>query len=66
MAGFRVDLVRPQVWQKGVKGLKPKMGYTDRKRVLKDNACRKYPDLKVTHAVADALLIADWGLRATD
>lgn len=60
MAGFRVDLVRPQVWQKGIKGLKPKLGYTERKRILKDNACRKYPDLKVTHAVADALLIADW------
>ena len=57
---FRTHLVRPREWQKGLQGLKPKMGYTDRKRMLKDNAVRLYPDLKVTHATADALLILNY------
>ena len=58
--GFRVDLVKPQVWQKGLPGLRPKISYTIRKRILKDIASRLFPKLKVTHAVADALLILDW------
>lgn len=58
--GYPVNLVKPQVWQKGLSGLKPKMGYSLRKRVLKDNATRLFPSLKVTHAVADALLILYW------
>ena len=58
-----VNLVKPQVWQKGLQGLRPKMGYTDRKRILKDNAMRLYPDLKITHATADALLILNWYLN---
>ena len=53
-------LVKPQVWQKGLIGLNPKMGYTDRKRTLKDNAIRLYPDLKITNATADAVLIMNW------
>lgn len=53
-------LVKPQVWQKGLQGLRPKLGYTDRKRILKDNAIRLYPDLKITNATADAVLIMDW------
>ena len=53
-------LVKPQVWQKGLRGLGPRLGYTDRKRVLKDNAIRLYPDLKITNATADAVLIMDW------
>lgn len=55
-----VNLVRPQVWQKGLSGLKPKMGYSERKRMLKCNASRIFPHQKVTHAVADALLILYW------
>ena len=58
--GFATHLLRPQAWQKGLQGLKPKMGYTERKRMLKDNAIRLYPDLKITNATADALLIADY------
>lgn len=57
---FRTHLVRPKDWQKGLKGLKPRMGYTDRKRMLKDNAVRLYPSLKVTNATADALLILNY------
>ena len=58
--GFRTNLVKPKDWQKGLQGLKPKMGYTARKRMLKDNAVRLYPDLKVTNATADALLILEY------
>jgi hypothetical protein len=58
--GFATHLLRPQTWQKGLAGLKPKMGYTERKRMLKDNAIRLYPSLKITNATADALLIADY------
>lgn len=53
-------LVKPQIWQKGLRGLGPRLGYTDRKRILKDNAIRLYPDLKITNATADAVLIMDW------
>lgn len=55
--GFRTHLVKPKEWQKGLRGLKPRMSYPARKRMLKDNAVRMYPDLKITNATADALLI---------
>jgi len=58
--GFATHLLRPQTWQKGLAGLKPKMGYTERKRMLKDNAIRLYPDLKITNATADAVLIMNY------
>ena len=58
--GISLDLVKPKIWQKGIKGLKPGMGYTQRKRLLADAAKRKYPDLKVTQKNADALLILDY------
>ena len=58
--GFATHLLRPQTWQKGLSGLKPKMGYTDRKRMLKDNAIRLYPSLKITNANADAVLIMNY------
>lgn len=57
---FPTHLVKPQIWQKGLVGLKPKMGYTLRKRILKDNAIRLFPDLKITNATADAVLIMSW------
>ena len=60
---FPVELVKPRDWQKGLRGLKPKMGYTDRKRAIKDNAVRLYPMLKITNATADAVMIMDWRLR---
>jgi len=58
--GFATHLIRPQAWQKGLKGLSSRMGYTERKRMLKDNAVRLHPDLKITHATADAVLIMDY------
>lgn len=57
---FPLHLVKPQIWQKGLVGLKPKMGYTARKRQLKDNAIRLFPDLKITNATADAVLIMNY------
>jgi hypothetical protein len=57
-------LVRPKKWQAGLRGLKPNMGTTARKRMLKDNAIRLYPGLGgITNATADALLILDWWLN---
>lgn len=60
---FPVELVKPRDWQKGIRGLKPRMGYTDRKRTIKDNAARLYPELKITNATADAVMILDWRLK---
>ena len=56
----RTVLVKPQKWQKGIPGLEGKKG-PDRKRALKDQAARLFPDVKVTLANCDALLIAEWG-----
>lgn len=56
-SGFATHLIKPKEWQKGLNGLSSKMGYTDRKRMLKDNAIRLYPDVKITNATADAVLI---------
>lgn len=62
--GFRVNLVRPQVWQKGLGGMKGLEGAA-RKRKLKDHAKRLYPKLDgITLQTADALLILDYWLRS--
>lgn len=57
---FATHLVKPKEWQKGLQGLRPRMGYTERKRMLKDNAVRLHPDLKITNATADAVLIMEY------
>jgi len=58
LAGLAVPthLVRPQVWQKGLTGVKAAKG-SAKKRCLKEHATRLFPDLKPTLATADALLI---------
>lgn len=50
--------VRPQVWQKA-------LGCLSRgdKNVTKAKAQQLFPTHKVTHAIADAMLIAEWGWR---
>ena len=48
--------LRPQVWQKGLTGLKGKQGPA-RKKGLKDHAFRLYPSLKPTLKTADAILL---------
>jgi len=56
--GWRYILVRPQVWQKELGCL----SHGD-KRVTKGMAQRLFPGLRITHATADALLIAEWCRR---
>ncbi len=60
-----VDLIRPQKWQSGIRGLKGLKG-APRKRVLKEHAKMLYPGLKVTLATADALLILHYYLKKND
>lgn len=50
--------VSPQKWQKS-------MGCLSKgdKNVTKSKAQQLFPNVKVTHAIADALLIAEYGLR---
>ena len=57
-AGIPFERVRPQVWQKAL-GCMTKGD----KNVTKAKAQEMFPSLKVTHATADALLIAEYGKR---
>lgn len=54
----RRSFVRPQVWQKAL-GCSSKGD----KNVTKRRAQELFPALKITHATADALLIAEYGRR---
>ena len=59
-----LELAKPRAWQKGLHGVKPRIGYTDRKRILKNNAKRLYPKQEgSTNATADALLILHYYLE---
>lgn len=62
---FRIRrvMVRPQVWQKGIPGIVPKMKSADRKRALKEYAARLFPDEKVTLKTADALALLEYAKR---
>ena len=62
--GMRIELVRPQLWQKGypTKTTKTENG-AQHKRELKDHAARLYPGKKVTLGNADALLILDYAKK---
>ena len=51
-----VHLYRPQVWQKGLSGVRAAKG-AKKKRVLRAHATRLFPSLKPTMATADAILI---------
>jgi hypothetical protein len=51
--------VQPQQWQRGIPGLTGKRD-NERKNALKAEAQRRYPNLKVTLATADALLLHDY------
>jgi len=55
-AGIPFERVRPQVWQKA-------MGCMTKgdKNVSKRKAQELFPQIKVTHATADALLLASYG-----
>ena len=57
-AGIPFERVRPQVWQKA-------MGCMTKgdKNVSKRKAQELFPSIKITHATADALLIASYGAK---
>lgn len=62
--GMRIELVRPQAWQKcyPTKTTKAENG-AQHKRELKDHAARLYPGKRVTLGNADALLILDYATK---
>lgn len=66
-AGLQMAYVTPQKWQKEfgliVKGRGLGQGDTDKKNRNKSKACELFPELKITHATADALLLAEYGRR---
>ena len=55
-AGISFERVRPQEWQKAMKCMSG-----GNKNVTKAKAQELFPSLKITHATADALLIAEYG-----
>ena len=57
-AGIPFERVRPQVWQKALSCMTK-----GDKNVSKRKAQELFPDRKVTHATADALLIAHYGTK---
>ena len=61
--GRRVELVRPQKWQKhfGLGTVRDSGGKSEWKRKLKAEAQRRFPTCSVTLKTADALLILDYG-----
>lgn len=59
MSGATWHLVQPQVWQRGIPGLKGE--YSKRKKTLRAHAQRLFPDLEVTLETADALCILHYG-----
>ena len=56
--GIRLEWVAPGVWQREMKCLT-----RGDKNVSKRRAQELFPTLRITHALADALLIAEYGLR---
>lgn len=64
------DLVSPVKWQVAMgcarpsvpKGA-PKESQTEHKNRTKNRAQQVFPDVQITHAIADALLIAEYGRR---
>lgn len=64
LTGLKIpfETVSPQRWQRALNSLKKKgMSKTEHKNQLKSLAQRTWPDKKITHAIADAMLIAEYG-----
>ena len=57
-AGIPFERVRPQLWQKA-------MGCMSKgdKNITKAKAQELFPSMKITHAIADSLLIAKYGTK---
>lgn len=61
---MRVIKVRPQTWQATIGiGIKGKMPSAQWKRKLRDEAQRRHPELKVSLATADAILLLDHAIQ---
>jgi hypothetical protein len=62
-AGIPFESVSPVKWQRsfGLPTEKAAGSRTAKKNAHKARAQERFPTVKVTHAVADALLIAEWG-----
>ena len=64
-AGVRPHYVSPQRWQRKLglisKGRTIGIGDTEKKNKNKTRAQELFPAIKVTHAIADALLLAHYG-----
>lgn len=59
--GYRIELVRPQKWQKALGlGTSKGMNKTEWKNKLKQRAQQLYPGIKVTLQTADALLLLEY------
>ena len=56
------ELVCARTWQKGLNGVAKLQG-TAKKRKLKEIASSMFPDARITLKTADALLIANYGLK---
>jgi len=62
-SGVRWEEVTPQKWQKEFGLILPNLSNTDKKNRHKAAAQQLFPSLKITHAIADALLIAEYCRR---
>jgi hypothetical protein len=64
MAGWSVELVRPQKWQKALGlGTRGESSKKDWKNKLKAVAQRQFPGVEVTLSTADALLIMQYAVQ---
>lgn len=65
-AGIRIEYVSPQKWQKQFglisKGRGLGQDDTSKKNRNKAKAQELHPELKITHAIADAILICEYGI----
>lgn len=59
-ARIEFNIVSPVKWQKTVGLIFPKLTKTEKKNRHKARAADLFPELKITHAIADALLIAEY------
>ena len=61
-SGYDILDVTPRVWQRvlGLPTREEAGGNTEKKNAHKDLASAIFPSIRVTHSVADALLIARW------
>ena len=62
--GITWEAVAPGKWQKAMGLIVPKgTSITDKKNLNKSRAQELFPSLRITHSIADALLLAEWCRR---